>query len=132
MHQTGDAIEYVRSHPEKFFKGGIFAAIELAMSLVREALQYGVASVEVARHGGWTIVHSPDDWLAGDASRAFTLIVPFPEGGPNAMRMEILATAFAREVLTKADGRVEHIAGQRTPAFLNGYSDHGRAVAFLR
>jgi hypothetical protein len=131
MRPVDNAIEYVRAHPKKFFREGKFTAVELAMDLVREALQCGVPSVEVVRHDRWTIVHSPDDWLGESASAAFVQIVPFPEGGPNAMRMEVLATAFAREVLTKVDGRVEQIAGPYTPSVLESYADRGRAVAFL-
>jgi hypothetical protein len=131
MRQFDNAIEYIRAHPNKFFKEGRFTAIELAMDLVREALQCRVRSVEVVRHEGWTIVHSPDDWLRESAAAAFVQIVPFPEGGQNAMRMEVLATAFAREVLTKANGKVEHIVGDYNPSVLESYAKRGRAVAFL-
>jgi len=47
------------------------------------------------------------------------------------MRMEVLATAFARSVLTKADGSIRHIAGPRNPSILENYADRGRAVASL-
>lgn len=47
------------------------------------------------------------------------------------MRMEVLLTAFATEVLTKVDGVVEYIAGPDHPSVLSDYADRGRAVAFL-
>lgn len=47
------------------------------------------------------------------------------------MRMEVLATAFATEVLTKVDGVVERIAGPYHPSVLADYADRGQAVAFL-
>src|SRR5690242_7008307 len=105
IRRIDDAIGYVRANPERFFQGGIFAADELAVYLVREALRYGASSVGVVRHAKWTIVHSPDDWLGVDGSAAFRQIVPSPEVGQNAMRVEILATAFAKEVLTKINGQ---------------------------
>jgi hypothetical protein len=131
MRPINDAVHYVRTHPNKFFREGAFTATELALDLVREALQSGVSSIEVIRHEGWTIINSPDDWLAEIGSTAFVEIVAFPQGGQNAMRMEVLATAFATAVLTKVDGVVEHIAGSYQPSVLADYADRGRAVAFL-
>ena len=130
MRRIDDAVGYVRANPARFFPEGKFTAVELATYLVREALRYGASSVEVTRHEEWTIVHSPDDWLAADGSAAFRQIVPAPAIGQNAMRVEILATAFAREVLTKINGRVEHITGIETPPALDRYASLGRAVAF--
>jgi hypothetical protein len=130
VHQLDNAVEYVRTHPQRFFKEGKFTAIDLAANIVREALQSGASSIGVVRYDGWTIVYSPDDWLAGNASTAFVRIVPFPEGGQNAMRTEVLATAFARQVMTKIDGRIENITGPYEPSVLAKYADRGRAVAF--
>jgi hypothetical protein len=130
IRRIGDAVGYVRANPARFFPEGKFTAVELAAYLVREALQYGASSVEVARHEEWIIVHSPEDWLGADGSAAFRQIIPAPQIGQNAMRVEILATAFAKEVLTKINGRVEHITGIETPSALARYANRGRAVAF--
>lgn len=120
----------MRTPPFRFFKDGKFTVIDLATNIVREALQCEVSSVEVVRHDGWIIVHSPDDWLAEKASTAFVRIVPFPEGGQNAMRMEVLVNAFAGQVMTKIDGRIENITGPYEPSVLENYAERGRAVAF--
>ena len=131
LHQIDDALRYVRSHPEMFFSARRFSSNETALLLAREALQAGAQSVEVVRAGSWVVVHSPSDWLGKDAPTSFHRIVPFPQGGDNAMRMEILTTAFTEAVITKVDGKVEEIIGAADPSILEGYAERGRAVAFL-
>lgn len=130
IRRIDDAVGYVRANPARFFPGGNFTAIELAVHIAREALLCGASTVEVVRHEEWTIVHSPQDWLGVDGSAAFRQIVPATVVGQNAMRVEILATAFARKVLTKINGQIEHVTGSETPPVLAAYANRGRAVAF--
>lgn len=130
MTELDDAVAFVRANPARFLRNGTFHDIELATELVREALLSGSSPVAVVRLEGWTIVHSPQDWLGPDATAAFRRIVPFPEGGQNAMRAEILATAFASEVLTKLDGQVHRITGTGPPPAMADLANRGRAVAF--
>jgi hypothetical protein len=128
----GDALSYVRSNPARFFRDGTYSPVELASWLAREALLCGAAAVEIVQGGEWIVVHSAEDWLGAVADQAFRGIVPFPQAGPNAMRVEVLATAFSAEVITKVDGKLRQIRGNARPGVLGRYGNRGRAVAYSR
>ena len=98
-----DAVSSLRAHPEWYFKSGRFEWETMVSLLLFEAktLTGGELSVEV--NGSWTAVVAADDWLEGDES-LFALLRPFPGGGANASRVEVLLSAFCDTVLTSAAG----------------------------
>ena len=120
----------MRENVSRFFPGGTFSASEMAALLVREALLCGVSDVAVQQRGEWTVVHSPSDWLNKAPSSVFHEVCAFAEGGPNAMRVEVLATALSHGVVTSSGRGTEVVAGEVDLQFLGGLDLAGRTVAF--
>jgi hypothetical protein len=88
---------------ESWFFGGEGCTPRKALEYVsEEAALCGASKLEVERRGAWWSLKSAVDWLPhGEAGvQAFRIITPYEEGGPNAFRMEILLTAFAKAVTT--------------------------------
>lgn len=56
------------------------------------------------------VIESDVDWLA-DEDTAYTQLVPFPRGGQNASRVEVLATALANDVVTIRASHLDVIRG---------------------
>lgn len=87
---------------------GHVSAIALAEALAHDALVLGAKRVVIECYDEWTIVGAELDWLnvrgryphSLEPAELFRRLVPFPEDGANAMRHEVLTTAFASEVVT--------------------------------
>jgi len=111
-----DAVEHVRSKPDMYLGGGARPDV-IAQAIVGDALVLGAGRVLVLRHGPWWAVAADADWLTAPCRfpslppECFRRIVPFPEAGVNCMRHEILATAFARAVVSCTPERREVISG---------------------
>ncbi len=113
-----DAIALVRRRPSMFLAAGVSSA-NISAAIAHDARLLGAESVSVERHDDWTIVFADVDWLSlrglyeHDLTPAelFHRIVPFPEDGPNSMRHEILAAAFAREVVSAASDERLQVTG---------------------
>jgi hypothetical protein len=77
----------------------------LATNLINDALTLGATRVEVHHCGKWWLVSSADDWLVRETDvtieETFRRLVPLVGGGLEALRREILLTAFASAVFTK-------------------------------
>ena len=130
-----DAVGFVRSHPEMFFPGATPAAIPCVQCLVAEVLALGAADVTVERRGEWWIVSSNFDWFLPDqsADEQVRKIIPLPEVGPNASRVEVVLVAFAEAVATRGgDNTWKSLTGPGLPANVEveGMTKAGRAVAF--
>ncbi len=108
-----EPLSSLRAHPEWYFKSGEFERETVVSLLVREALLSShVTRAWAQKDGPWTAVTADGDWLAGDL-RSFSTPTPFPEGGVNAMRVEVLLTAFCDTVATAAQGRRDDIESAR-------------------
>jgi hypothetical protein len=130
-----DAVGFVRNHPEMFFPGATPAPIQCVQHLAAEVLALGAADVAVERRGAWWIVSSNFDWFLPDESvdEQTRRIVPLPEIGPNASRVEVVLVAFAEAVATRhGDQTWRSLSGPGLPADIEtvGVTMAGRAVAF--
>lgn len=138
--RTIRSIEHLKAHPEMYLGyGGVVDPRELAVKIASGPIFLGMVPVLVDRAGDWWLVASPQDWLALDAStsvaEAFNRIRPFPTAGRNAMRAEVLLSAFADDVAVYgADGRTV-VKGcedgfPELEAVIQGRLDRHRVVAF--
>jgi hypothetical protein len=130
-----DAVNFVRSHPEMFFPGAAPAPIPCVQHLVAEVLALGASDVAVERRGDWWIVSSNFDWFLPDqsADEQVRRIVPLPEVGPNASRVEVVLVAFAEAVATRNGPHTwKSLTGPGLPADVEveGITTAGRTVAF--
>ena len=114
-------IEHIRSHPEMYFPEGRIGGGYLAGRLVGDVVTGVIGETFAVRTGDWWIVASETDWMSDSHGRSvqsfFECVVPFPEGGQNAMRSEALISARARDVVT-SDGTNECIIKGRGDSFL--------------
>lgn len=131
-----EPLSSLRAHPQWYFQTGRFERETVISLLVREAsLSPRVTQARVVKDGPWTAVTADGDWLAGDL-RAFSTPTPFPEGGVNATRVEILLTAFCDTVATAARGRrddIELARSQEMPDSMSAAltdSGEGRVIVF--
>jgi hypothetical protein len=124
---------YVRGNADRFFFSGRFTPQEAAGLLATEALLTGCRHVELRRHGSWWIIGGDREWLHPPLHRqAFEALVPFTEGGPNAVRGGILLTVFASDVVTLGHEGM-HIVKGRDSTELSQFlsqASYARAVAF--
>jgi hypothetical protein len=120
MQALTEAIDYVRQRPERFFRAGSPAPVELVTHIVGEVLLLGGSETYTMRNGDWWIISSNVDWLATCPDYApeelFFNIVALPEAGPNSMRAEILVTAFAQQVVTVSANHQSIIKGDVSQA----------------
>jgi hypothetical protein len=131
-----EPLSTLRAHPEWYFQSGEFERETVASLLVREALfSDRVTQAWTRKDGRWTAVIADGDWLEGD-SRAFSVPTPFPESGVNAIRVEVLLTAFCDTVVTAAAGREDHLqsaAVREMPQSMTDRlndTDSGRVIVF--
>jgi len=98
---VGDAIGYVRRHPEMFFPGQKPNPLTCIQHLVMEILSLGADDVRLCHHEGWWMVSSNHDWFVGlSEQELFTRIIPLPQVGANACRVEIVLGAYAESIVT--------------------------------
>ena len=135
VRDMNDAVGYVANHPGMFFRRGAYSPEELAAHVASEALLSGVSDLVVSRHGPWWIIRSSTDWFADPSALDwFHRLVPFPEGGQNASRSEVLITAFAVDVIT-VDGEgdrhvVKGVADDSLDREFTVVPRGGRLIAF--
>jgi hypothetical protein len=136
-----DAVALIRRHPGTY-AGDPPRAARLAAKMAGDLLQFGARAVSAEAFGAWWLVISQSDWLTVDGvhhAEYWHRIVPAPVLGLEAMRPEVLLTAFSRALFTLVKGSVEFVVGDNigngalqmklrallTPEF------RGRAVGFL-
>jgi hypothetical protein len=112
--QRTDPLSSVQAHPEWYFRGGSFVAIEAVALLTDEALSHGATDVSSSKVEACWVIESSHDWLGGDVASFFALI-PDPERGPNTSRVEILLTAFCDAVWTSSFGLAYDVSGGSQP-----------------
>ncbi|HEY6289998.1 MAG TPA: hypothetical protein VI455_00325 [Terriglobia bacterium] len=98
----------VRRLEKWFFGEDGFSARRTIDYLLEEAALRDVSHVEVTELDGWWVLSAERDWLPreNDGLDVFHALLPFPEGGPNAARREVLVTAFAKAVATARNGNI--------------------------
>lgn len=104
MQAMDNAVDYIRRHRVMFLRTTETAPIELVERILGDALYSGALECTVLHKCDWWIIASTTDWLSGHADYApeelFQKIIAMPEAGQNAMRGEVLLTAFAQHVIT--------------------------------
>ena len=118
-----------------FFPGAKPAPIPCVQHLMGEVLALGAADVVVERRQDWWIVSSTFDWFVPDesADEQTRKLIPLPEMGPNASRVEVVLLAFAEAVATLgADQEWRSLSGPGLVEGLKGGSSSkvARALAF--
>jgi hypothetical protein len=109
-----DALGFIKSHPDMWFPDGKPHPLKCTHYLVAEILALGALDVSVHRSEEWWSVSSARDWLREDDSyESFRRLIPLPEIGPNASRIEVVIAAFATDVFVIApEGSTSVIAGR--------------------
>ncbi|MCX7360351.1 MAG: hypothetical protein NTV97_00415 [Alphaproteobacteria bacterium] len=73
----------------------------------------GATPARVDQRGNWIFISSQRDWLASrdgiPTKNPFFHVMPYPEGGQNSHRAEILLSAFAAAVISVGSDGVEWI-----------------------
>lgn len=134
-----DLIAAIRQRPRMYIHDN--SPANLASGLHWEALYFGATQATVIRRGSdWWIVSADIDWLTADCQNpvpppdSFWQLVAFPERGGHAVRSAVMATAFARAVVTAVPGETQVVSGGDlvTDDLLNDLLPSGavRAIAF--
>ena len=116
MNTLDNTVDYIRRNRDRFLKAKQTEPIELVERILGDALYAGASECAVFRQDDWWIIASPTDWLGGHKADApedlFHRIVAMPEAGQNAMRGEVLLTAFAQNVITATPTTCTLISGE--------------------
>lgn len=114
----------------------------LATNIADDALVLGASTVVIKKEKGWWIIAADVDWLmAGhneDLKAIFQKILPLKNAGQNAIRREVLLTAFVDDILTwnPKISEMEVIKGESTREIVANYQSEvlfkfaKRALAF--
>lgn len=136
LYIVPQGIDFVREHPEMFFRGGAPSPLPCIRQLVSVALVLGADDVVVERFADWWVVWSHFDWFVADVSPAEQVrqIIAVPELGQNEQRAEVVLVAFAQAVATRrGDAPWEMLSGStELPSIVarSGSTTSGRALAF--
>jgi hypothetical protein len=116
MNTLDNTVDYIRRNRDRFLRSKQTEPIELVERILGDALYAGASECAVFRQDDWWIIASPTDWLGGHNAYApedlFHRIVAMPEAGQNAMRGEVLLTAFAQNVITATPTECTVISGE--------------------
>ncbi|GAB7046290.1 hypothetical protein [Catenuloplanes indicus] len=95
-----------------------------------EAMLCGANDVRIRLMEGWICISAEIDWLGDNEVEVFERLMPFRQGGPNAVTSEFLAVVFSRSVVTGVNDSVRCVKGDSLgpAAVLEGV--RGRVVAF--
>ncbi len=140
--QVIHAMDAIRRAP-RLYAGDPPRAARLAAKMAGDLLQFDMRSVNAEAFGAWWLITSQSDWLIVHGvvyhPEYWRSVVPAPEIGLQAMRPEVLLTAFSSVLFTVANEAVEFLVGDKidnealrlklltllVPEF------RGRAVGFL-
>lgn len=139
--QIIDSMAAIRRAP-RLYAGDPPRAARLAAKMVGDLLQFGMRSVSAEAFGAWWLITSQSDWLTSDGvyhAEYWRRVVVAPEIGLQAMRPEVLLTAFSSALVTVARESMEFIVGaevgnealQAKLRTLMVPEFRGRAVGFL-
>jgi hypothetical protein len=131
-------IEWIKSRPEMFLwqqnRG-----LQLLTNILSDALLLTDGQITALKKNEWWIAGSNVDWLSVNSNfsskELFARMIAMPEAGQNSIRGEVLLTAFAKDVVTIANGQLSLVKGsiQGAEDFLlelNQKNDWTRLVTF--
>ncbi|WP_431050325.1 hypothetical protein [Roseateles sp. L2-2] len=129
-----DPVDWVGSHPQKFFPTGKVEPIGLLAYLMADVIELGGGTCSMVRDGEWWLVGSDFDWLQHDrysASELFRHVVPAPGHGEHSMRGEILLATFARNVSVSLGRDLLRVKGNAPPQkTVDRAKEFRRAIVF--
>lgn len=108
-------IDFVRMHPEIFLVYQPLSDHDLCAKLLVDAITSGAGRILVEQGGSWWFIGAEKDWIRGNSAGKsiddlFCQITPNPRAGQNAMRNEMLLTAYAEDVaLFDSRGQIERL-----------------------
>ena len=105
-----DPIKVIQRNPT-LYGGASPRGARLAAALARDLIEQGDLPVTVDRVAGWWFITCEKDWLAAageDEAAHWFRMIPNPASGPEAIRPEILLTAFASGLFTAGPARTLH------------------------
>jgi hypothetical protein len=114
-----NSLDWVKTHPERFFSNGAPNEIELIRAVWMDAMLLGADAVLVKRHAGVTIVAASLNWLTHPLfgpHELFVRLVALPEAGASGVRSEVLLAAFCRDIVACADDAILFEHGDRAIA----------------
>lgn len=132
-------IDFVREQPDRFLRGRCGVDVELASSLVSDAVIAGSRTVIAKMVDGYWYIISEEDWLekfVGSGRDVFTDLVAFPEAGDNSILSTVVVNAFSRDLCTfSANEGHTWIKGERNMAIERSLGELvdfsvGRAITF--
>jgi hypothetical protein len=113
-----DAVDYVRCNPSVFFPEGVVSVHRLIARLTEEIIALGGRDVSIVCRNDWWVVSSECDWFVPETSVEVQVrrLIPLPEAGLYATRVEVLIVAFAAAFSTRgADGTWIALTGATPP-----------------
>jgi hypothetical protein len=114
-----DPIPWIRSNASMFFDDGKVSIDALKTRVIDDARAVG-AAVEVDDFENWAIVAGDRDWVPntdlGAPADVFLRVCAAPDRGQNAVRGEVLLTAFCGSVITARGREVRAVVGSVSAA----------------
>lgn len=129
-----DALEWVRSRPQQFFKQGKPDPVHLLVYLMADVVELGKGECVIRNFHHWWIIGSDVDWLASvpcAIPELFRRVVPAPQHGEHSMRGEVLLGAFCSDVsVVGADGLLRIVGSDPEKGALMKAAGMRRAIVF--
>jgi hypothetical protein len=111
-----DAVEHVKKRKLMYLGSEDVVPEKIAAFIANDALILKVEKIYIEHWHNWFLVRSPEDWLTYQndftIEETFCRLIPLVGGGANALRREILSTAFASDVFTMKGGKIIVIKGE--------------------
>ncbi|GIL29087.1 hypothetical protein [Actinocatenispora comari] len=124
-----NGVEFVKRHPEGFFRAGHFNPLELAMMILMDAVILGATKVRLSIDDDWYICCADVDWLQS-IPESFDRLLAFPEAGQSSFHAEFLAKVFCESVYTLTRESEKIVKGSSPGAPLGIRPPWERIVAF--
>lgn len=105
-----DALKHIKENPRIYLSSDAVHGHLLSSKIVVDALFFGAMPVCVDQQDSWWVVASNKNWICGDpggvpTDELFERVHPNQKAGRNAMRNEILLSAYADQIVL-IDNRV--------------------------
>lgn len=114
MKIIDNSIDYIKSNQNMFLRDGNIG-LQLSVNIISDALLLTDGKVTTVNKNNWWIVGSEQDWIKNipdlSIKEIFYKIIPFPKAGQNSIHGEVLITAFAENVITVNNSKIEIIKG---------------------
>ncbi len=110
IFKTEDGVKQVLTTPQMYLGGVSKATAEILLSaMFSDAILLNEKKILYSQIKEWHVLSGLTNWTERNVFNLkspleiFQRIIPFPEGGVNSIRSEVLLTAFASQVFVKYD-----------------------------